>query len=75
MVAGEIGRQFSLLLEGPAGPDGAFQNDARRRHGRCDNVGVLALLRDALVKKIAIRAPSFQSRLHRSRRYRQVEKA
>src|ERR1700757_5087641 len=54
VVAGEIGRQLGLLFERPAGADGTLQNDARRSHGRRDDVGILALLRRALVKEIAV---------------------
>jgi len=45
------------------------------RHGRRDDVGILALLRRALVKEIAVGTPRFQSRFHRRRRYRKIEKA
>src|SRR6516162_3672011 len=60
VVAGEIGRQLGVLFEGPAGADGTLQNDARRNQGSRDDVGILALLRRALVKKIAVGTPRFQ---------------
>src|ERR1700746_536056 len=44
VVAGEIGRQLGVLFECPAGADGTFQNDARRSHGRRDDVRICARL-------------------------------
>jgi hypothetical protein len=51
-LANEIGRQLGVLLEGPAGADGTLQHDARRRHGRRNDVRILALLRRAPVKRL-----------------------
>ena len=53
----------------------APENDARLRHGRGDDVRIVAFLRRALVKEIAVGAPRFQSRLHRRRGDRQIEEA
>src|SRR5579872_5557303 len=75
VVAGEIGRQLGVLFEWPAGADGTLQNDAGRSHGRRDDVGILALLRRALVKKIAVGTPRFESRFHRRCRHRQIKEA
>ena len=41
------------------------ENAARLRHGRGDDVRIMALLRRTLVKEIAVGAPRFQSRFHR----------
>jgi hypothetical protein len=52
VVASQIRRQLGVLFERPAGTDGTLQNDARRSHGRRDDVGILAFLRRALVKRL-----------------------
>src|SRR6201984_2142049 len=75
VVAGEIGRQLGVLFERSAGGDGTLQNDARRSHGRRDDIRILALLRRTLVKKIAVGTPRVQSRCDRRRRYRQIKEA
>src|ERR1019366_2833514 len=41
------------------------ENAARLRHGRGDDVRIMALLRRTLGKEIAVGAPRFQSRFHR----------
>src|SRR6476620_3491333 len=62
-----------MLTEGSIGSDGAPENDTRLRHGGGDDVGIVAFLRRALVEKIAVGTPRFQSRFHRRSRYRQIE--
>ena len=58
-VADEIGRQLGVFPKRSAGADGAFQNDGRCRHGRLDDLGIVALLCRALVEEIAVGAPGF----------------
>ena len=65
----------SAFLERPLGADRTLQNDTRRSHCRCNDVGILALPRRAQVKQIAVGTSRFQSRFHRWRYYRQIEKA
>jgi len=50
----EIGGQFGMFAEGPIGSNGAPENDARLRQGRGDDVWIVAFLRRALVKEIAV---------------------
>ncbi|GLR98678.1 hypothetical protein GCM10007858_63210 [Bradyrhizobium liaoningense] len=50
-----------MLPEWPVGADGSLQNDARRIHSRLDDVQIVAFLRRALVKEIAIGAPGFEA--------------
>ena len=52
-------------LNDPSDPTGRPENGARLRHGRGDDVRIVALLRRTLVKEIAVDAPRFQSRFHR----------
>ena len=73
--AAKIGGQLGMFAEGSVGSDGAPENDARLRHGRGDDVRIVALLRRALVEEIAVRAPRFQSRFHRRSGDRQIEEA
>jgi hypothetical protein len=56
-----------MLAERSVGSYGALEDDTRLRHGRCDDVRVLALLCGTLVKEIAIGAPRLEGRLHRRR--------
>jgi hypothetical protein len=54
---------------------GAPENDAGFRHGRGDDVWIIAFLCDTLTEEIAVRAPGFQGSLHRWRSDRQIEEA
>jgi hypothetical protein len=53
-----------MLLEWPIRTHGTLEHDARLRHGRGDDVRIVALLGRALVKEIAVGTPCFQGRLH-----------
>ena len=52
-----------------------YENDARLRHGRGDDVWIVGLLRRALTEKIAVGAPCFQSGFHRRSGDRLIEVA
>jgi hypothetical protein len=43
-----------MLAERSVGSDGTPENEARLRHGRGDDVRIVALLRRTLVKEIAV---------------------
>jgi hypothetical protein len=60
-------------LNRPLEPTGRFRTTPDAAMVAAITSGSLTLLRNALVKKVAVGAPGFQSRLHRRRRYRQVE--
>jgi hypothetical protein len=64
-----------MLPEGSIGADGAPEDDARLRHGRSDDVRIVTFFRRPLMEEIAVGAPRSQSRFHRRRGDRQVEKA
>src|SRR5215475_13453529 len=64
-----------MLLERSVRSDRAPENDARLRHGRGDDIGVVTFTCDPLMEKVALRAPCFQGRLHRRRRYCQIIEA
>src|SRR6202045_5281823 len=64
-----------MLAERSVGSDRAPEDDARLRHGRSDDVRIVAFLRRALVEEIAVGAPRFQSRFHRRSGDRQIEEA
>ena len=53
-LAAQIAGQFGMLAERSVGSDGTPENDARLRHGRGDDVRIVALLRRTLVKEIAV---------------------
>jgi hypothetical protein len=55
--AAKIGGQLGIFAERSVGSNRAPQNDAGFRHGRGDNVRIVALLRRALVEEIAVCAP------------------
>src|SRR4051794_25281955 len=74
-TAAKIGGQLGMFAERSVGANGAPENDAGLCHGRGDDVGVVALLRRALVEEIAVRAPRFQSRFHGRCSNRQIEEA
>jgi hypothetical protein len=56
-----------MLAEGPFGADGPPEDDTRLRHGRGDDVRIVALLRRPLVEEVAVGAPCLQRGLHRRR--------
>src|ERR1700676_4792734 len=64
-----------MLAEASVGSDGTPEDDARLRHGRCDDVRIVALLGRALMEEIAVGAPRFQSRFHRRSGDRLIEEA
>src|ERR1700712_5466673 len=64
-----------MLAERSFGSDGAPEHNARFRHGRGDDVWIVAFLRRALVEEIAVGAPRFQSRFHRGSSDRKVKEA
>src|SRR3954471_9408793 len=64
-----------MFAERLVGANGAPENDARPCHSRGDDVRMVALLRRALVKQIAVGAPRLQSRLHGWRGDRLIEEA
>lgn len=68
-------RQVGMLPERPIRSYGTPKNDAGFGHGRNDDLRVAAFFRDTLMEEVAVRAPSFQGRLHRGRRYRQIIEA
>jgi DNA polymerase-4 len=62
-ILAEVLRQCGVLAEGPVGPHGALENDARLRHCRGNDVQIGAFLRHTQVEKIAVGAPSLQGSL------------
>ena len=73
--AAKIRGQFGFLAERSVGSDGTPQNDPWLRHGRGDDVRIMALPRLALVEEVAVCAPRFQSGFHRRSRDREIEEA
>lgn len=57
LVARQLGRQLGVLLEGAVRSDGPPEHDARLRHRRGDDLGIVGFLRDTLVKQVAIGTP------------------
>ncbi len=53
-LAAQIAGQFGMLAERSVGSDGTPENEARLRHGRGDDVRIVALLRRTPVKEIAV---------------------
>jgi hypothetical protein len=74
-TARNISGQFGMLAEGSAGSDRAPENNARLFHCRSDDVRVVAFLCRALMEKIAVGAPRFQSSFHGRSGNRQIEEA
>src|SRR3984893_18212754 len=64
-----------MFSERSVGSNLAPENDARLLHGRNDDVRIVTFLRRALMEKIAVRPPRFQSRFHRRSGNRQIEEA
>src|SRR5438067_11749757 len=73
VVSAEVCGQLGMVSEVPIRSNRSSEGNAGFRHGRGDDVGILAFLGDPLMEEIAVRAPSFQCRLHRVSRYRQIE--
>ena len=69
-----VGRS-ACSLNGPSDPTGRLRTTPGFDMVAATTSAIAALLGDTLMEKIAPRAPGFQGRLHRRRRYRQVVKA
>lgn len=74
-AAAEIGGKLGMFFERSVGPDRAPEYDARLCHGRSDDVRIIAFLRRALMKEIAVCAPRFERRFHGGSGYRQIEES
>src|SRR3954468_22097938 len=75
LVVSEIGWQLGMLGERAVRSDRAPEHHARLLHRCRDDVGVVGLLRGALMEQIGPGAPGVQCRLHRGRGDRLVVEA
>src|SRR4051794_40335999 len=75
LVVSEIGRQLGMLGERAVRADRTPEHHARLLHRCRDDVGVVGLLRGALMEQIGPGAPGVQCRLHRGRGDRLVVEA